>query len=77
MLERGLTGRWIIVISRDDPHPWGTVQRDSAVLLAAIWPGPVFGCPRCGRVSSSEEDLREGYCGACHDWTGPPGGAPR
>ncbi len=26
-------------------------------------------CPRCGRTSYNLNDIREGYCGACHDWT--------
>lgn len=30
-----------------------------------------FTCPRCQRTSHSPEDERQGYCGACHDWTGP------
>jgi len=29
-----------------------------------------FTCPRCGRTSYHPEDIREGYCGACRDWTG-------
>lgn len=36
--------------------------------------GPVtvarFRCPRCGRRSNNANDAAEGYCGACHDWTG-------
>lgn len=31
-----------------------------------------FRCPLCGRVSQHPTDLAEGYCGACHDWTGVP-----
>jgi hypothetical protein len=31
-----------------------------------------FTCPRCGRTSYHPEDARQGYCGACHDWTGTP-----
>jgi hypothetical protein len=31
-------------------------------------------CPRCGRTSQHPDDVREGYCGACHDWTGLPAG---
>lgn len=33
-----------------------------------------FQCPRCGRRSHSPKDAEQGYCGACHDWTGedPP-----
>lgn len=29
-----------------------------------------FVCPRCGKASSDPDDIREGYCGHCHDWTG-------
>lgn len=29
-----------------------------------------FGCPRCLMVSRNPNDIREGYCGHCHDWTG-------
>lgn len=34
---------------------------------------PSFTCPRpeCGRTSFNPNDVREGYCGNCHDWTGP------
>ena len=31
-----------------------------------------FTCPRCGRTSHHPDDVRERYCGACHDWTGEP-----
>lgn len=30
-----------------------------------------YTCPRCGRTSRHPEDARQGYCGACRDWTGP------
>lgn len=26
-------------------------------------------CPRCGITSHNFNDVREGYCGSCHDWT--------
>jgi len=29
-----------------------------------------FTCPRCGMTSYNLNDVREGYCGNCHDWTG-------
>ena len=32
--------------------------------------GTAFTCPRCGRTSHNPHDIAEGYCGACHDWTG-------
>jgi hypothetical protein len=31
---------------------------------------PVFACPACGRTAHNPEDARQGYCGACHDFTG-------
>lgn len=30
-----------------------------------------FVCPWCSRESSNPKDAQEGYCGACHEWTGP------
>jgi hypothetical protein len=30
-----------------------------------------FTCPKCGMTSFNPNDLREGYCGNCHDWTAP------
>lgn len=30
---------------------------------------PQFSCPRCGAISHHATDIKEGYCGACHDWT--------
>ncbi|MDH2425760.1 hypothetical protein [Sphaerisporangium sp. TRM90804] len=35
-----------------------------------------FTCPRCGRSSAHPTDTAEGYCGACHDWTGTPASEP-
>ena len=26
-------------------------------------------CPKCERTSYNRNDVREGYCGHCHDWT--------
>jgi hypothetical protein len=31
---------------------------------------PSFTCPDCGATSYNRNDIREGYCGRCHDWTG-------
>lgn len=31
---------------------------------------PSFTCPVCGVVSYSLDDVREGYCGNCHAFTG-------
>ena len=30
-----------------------------------------FTCPRCSAVSYNSDDIAAGYCGRCHDWTGP------
>jgi hypothetical protein len=31
---------------------------------------PSFVCPACQAESWHPEDVRQGYCGACHDFTG-------
>jgi len=33
-------------------------------------PRESFTCPVCGRTSHNVNDVREGYCGHCHAWTG-------
>jgi ribosomal protein L37E len=33
-------------------------------------------CPVCGRTSYNPNDIKEGYCGHCHDWTSPPRTTP-
>lgn len=32
-------------------------------------PPPSITCPDCGRVSYNLNDVQEGYCGYCQDWT--------
>jgi hypothetical protein len=32
---------------------------------------PSITCPVCGMTSYNPNDIREGYCGRCHDWTTP------
>lgn len=32
-------------------------------------------CPNCGRASYHPEDVRQGFCGHCKQWTSPPFGA--
>lgn len=36
-----------------------------------------FTCPTCGATSHHPIDAREGYCGACHEFTGPAGKWPK
>jgi hypothetical protein len=33
-----------------------------------------FLCPLCGKESHNSDDFEQGYCGFCHDFTGPPAG---
>jgi hypothetical protein len=33
-------------------------------------PPPSFTCAQRGMVSHNPNDVREGYCGNCHDWSG-------
>jgi hypothetical protein len=32
---------------------------------------PSITCPRCAMTSYNPNDIRQGYCGNCHDWTQP------
>jgi ribosomal protein L37E len=48
----------------------GTGPRDRIPGRAAE--APSITCPRCGMTSYNPNDIREGYCGNCHDWTGRP-----
>jgi hypothetical protein len=32
---------------------------------------PSITCPVCGMTSYNPNDIREGYCGNCADWTTP------
>lgn len=36
---------------------------------------PSITCPVCHMTSYNPNDIREGYCGNCHNWTSPPAGA--
>jgi ribosomal protein L37E len=38
-------------------------------LKASTHSNPSITCPRCGMTSYNPNDVREGYCGNCHDWT--------
>jgi hypothetical protein len=61
----------------DDPFPGGwkfvsltprMVSEDGVHFREA----PSITCPRCGMTSYNENDIAEGYCGNCHDWTAVP-----
>jgi len=55
----------------DYPDPYASDLASDRAIEDVHLPD-VFICPRCGRVSHHPEDLRQGYCGACHDFTGAP-----
>lgn len=48
----------------------GSAESGPAGRITPGGQGTVYVCPRCGMLSHSARDAREGYCGACHDWTG-------
>jgi hypothetical protein len=50
-------------------------QAAARVLRAANQSGDSITCPACLRTSHNPNDVREGYCGACHRFTSPPAGA--
>jgi hypothetical protein len=44
--------------------------RECAIAFLQQGEAASFTCSRCGKVSHHPVDQAEGYCGACHDWTG-------
>lgn len=46
-----------------------TLEDGRVVTPATV---PSFKCPRCGATSYNPDDIANGYCGACRDWTGRP-----
>lgn len=64
-------------VRRDDGrvivlHVTEGVPRDPLMYADGLAAPPSITCPRCGRTSRHPDDVREGYCGACHDWTSEP-----
>jgi ribosomal protein S27AE len=57
-------------------HPYGAdallrMEMDTT-RLEEIKKNPLqtmFVCPRCHAASYNANDIKEGYCGNCHDWT--------
>ena len=61
---------------RGEPRPVGTLADPDSPISRWVRGEPLFGegsftCPRCGMTSHSPDNVREGYCGNCHDWTRP------
>ena len=45
-------------------------RRDEFLGTGNPGPDPLgFTCPRCQRTSHHPQDIAQGYCGACPDWT--------
>ena len=42
---------------------------DELDTLEAVVRAESITCPVCGRTSHHPEDVRQGYCGYCSDWT--------
>lgn len=61
--------------SPTQPEVWHFGIFNSAVPLITkifdIQEVETITCPQCGRTSANPNDVREGYCGHCHDWTTP------
>jgi rubrerythrin len=51
-------------------HAYGFRRADWRRIAEQLHaPAGSFTCPRCGMTSHNANDVREGYCGNCHDWT--------
>ncbi|MFG2056664.1 hypothetical protein ACGFI9_21840 [Micromonospora sp. NPDC048930] len=67
---RAAPGLTILEVSTAYPNR-GSSDQVRVYVEARTGSVPSFTCPVCGRVSHHPRDVDEGYCGACHDWTGP------
>lgn len=60
---------------------WKAIMRHPAIRFLVMTSGdarqPSIICPRCHFRSYNPQDIREGYCGNCHDWTTPRDGYSR
>jgi hypothetical protein len=56
-------------IATESGKPIRLLRFDVRTEVETITPAS-FRCPRCGKVSVHPDDIRNRYCGACHDWTG-------
>lgn len=51
-------------------HISGSIMEGDGLALEVLEADDgAFRCPRCGSVSHSPDDMREGYCGRCRTWT--------
>lgn len=67
---------WLWVL-KELPGPRTVLVRqaepvDADVELRIFRPPAVFTCPMCGGTSDAPKDLEQGYCVACHRFTGTP-----
>lgn len=46
-------------------------------MTATRPPLPSFTCPACGNTSHHPDDVANGYCGRCHQFTGRPQSQPQ
>jgi Zn finger protein HypA/HybF involved in hydrogenase expression len=65
-----------------DTDETGVEEAIRALMVAGVWPDqiaqtvhlipegkiPSITCPQCGKTSYNQTDVREGYCGQCHQW---------
>lgn len=55
------------VIPKAVSNPRRRPAQDVLADIDAVLEG--FTCPKCKRTSYHPEDKRQGYCGACHEFT--------
>jgi len=73
---------WVLVIPVGRPEGrqgyrdiLSSISTGEGFTIPVIEDGAIT-CPRCSRTSHNPDDVREGYCGNCHDWTWVDRGTP-
>jgi hypothetical protein len=76
--RRRREGMYADLINRSDPRllryeravtRMSSVDAPQGVTVAGPPEVVSITCPECGKTSYNPYDIREGYCGHCHNWT--------
>jgi ribosomal protein S27AE len=63
------TSCFVITWNPNTPYDLAAATKHSLADFMPPAGTPSITCPRCGATSYNPNDIQQGYCGRCHDWT--------